>query len=273
MNGLAVSSLGEALLTYLQAHSGKKQPLLQDELFSFRRYLGAEKVVSAIAPLDIEKYCEDKLDGVGEDRGDRLKVTKDFLKYLFKEGFTESDLAPHAKLRRQLRRAGGLSAKQQRQATINQLTAEGHQRLQDELAALIGQRPVVIDAIRLARATKDISENAPYHAAREQLSQIEGRIKEVETVLRDAVILDESAQARANEKRVTVGSQFILKDSATGVERAFMLVDSSESNPSIGRVSDLSPIGKAVLHKAAGESIDVPAPKGTQRYLVAKIGA
>ncbi len=274
MNSPTQLSLGGALLAYLQSQAGKGQPLVQDELSRFRRWVGADKVISAIAPLDIEKYCEEKLDGVGDDRSDRLKVTKDFLRYLHKEGLTGTDLAPHAKLRRQGRRSvAGPQGKHQRQPTVNHLTPEGYKGHQEELATLKEQLPQLIEAIRLARATKDFSENSPLDAAREQREQVQARIREVEAILKGAVILDGVSQMQSNLQRVSVGSRFVLKDSATGAERSFMLVDSSETNPTLGKISDLSPIGKAVMNRTVGETVDVPAPKGTQRYTLAKIGA
>ncbi|MBI4340247.1 MAG: transcription elongation factor GreA [Chloroflexi bacterium] len=263
-------SIWQAYAGYLEANPGKTQPLAQQELQRFARRFNSDAPISSITPLDIEKYCE-SLDGVGDERAERLSITKEFLRYIHREGLTELNLAPHAKLRR-LGRRGAASQRKGKQSASNQLTPEGYQRLQDELAFLKAQRFVIADEIRKAAATKDFTENSPLDAAREQQGQAESRIRDLEALLKGATILDGSADEQTNISRVGVGSRVILRHTRTGQEVSFLLVDSSEIDPSSGKISDASPIGRALLDRTVGDEVDVVTPRGTVQYLVAKIG-
>ncbi|MBI4311063.1 MAG: transcription elongation factor GreA [Chloroflexi bacterium] len=272
MNPSTQLSLWQACAGYLKSQAGKSQPLVLQELTRFTSYMGADRVISAIAPLDIEKYCE-SLEAIGDERGDRLNITKDFLKYLFKEGASEGNLAAHAKLRRVGRR-GSSQRKLTKQPVGNQLTPEGYQRLNEELTVLKSQRPVIAEQIRKAASTKDFSENSPLDAAREIQGQAESRIRDLESLLRGATILDgANNQDHAILQRVSVGSKVILKHAMSGKEVAFMLVDSSETDPASGKISDASPVGRALLDRVVGDKVEVVTPRGTVQYVLSKIGA
>ncbi|MBI4202119.1 MAG: transcription elongation factor GreA [Chloroflexi bacterium] len=272
MRPLAQTALSEACASFLQDHSEKDPSFAQQELLRFARWCGRDLPVDSLTPLMVENYCA-TLEGVGDDKAQRLTTTKKFLAYLHHEGLTGANLASHAKLRRLPRRNAAANGRPARLNPVNQLTPEGYQHLQEELAALKAQRPLLAEEIRKAAATKDITENSPLDAARELQGQTEARIRELENLLKTATILDGTPQVYHSLMRITVGSQVQLKDTLTGQEFSYMLVDSRETDPAAGKISDASPLGRAILDHGVGDRVDVPTPRGTRQYVVAKIGA
>ena len=145
------------------------------------------------------------------------------------------------------------------------LTAEGAERLRAELAELTGRRPEVIGRIRTAKEHGDLKENSEYHAAREEQSFLEGRIQALEARLRDAVI----TAAPAAGEGAGVGSRVTV--SIDGDEVQYTLVGSAEADPSAGRLSVASPVGKALLGSKGGDDVDVETPRGRVAYRVLKV--
>jgi len=125
------------------------------------------------------------------------------------------------------------------------------------------RRPEVIDRIRRARELGDLRENADYTAAREEQSFLEGRIQALEGRLRGAVVVEAPP---AGSGRVRLGSRVVVEHD--GEETAFTIVGPTESDPSSGRISDASPVGRALLGAAAGDEVVVRTPRGDTRYRV-----
>jgi len=125
-------------------------------------------------------------------------------------------------------------------------------------------RPRVIQAIAEARAHGDLSENAEYHAAKEQQSFIEGRIAEVESKLSNAQIIDPKTVNA--EGRVVFGATVKLLDEDSGTETTYQIVGDDEANIAQGMVSISSPIARALIGKESGESVEVRVPDGTRHY-------
>ncbi|RZO22129.1 MAG: transcription elongation factor GreA [Candidatus Thioglobus sp.] len=147
------------------------------------------------------------------------------------------------------------------------LTPDGAERLQDELARLKKQdRPAVIQAIAEARAHGDLSENAEYHAAREQQGFIEGRIAELDSKLSVAEVIN-PAQLNANGK-VVFGAWVDLWEEEGDREVTYRIVGELEANIDNGLVSHSSPIAKALIGKTEGVEIEFQAPSGLRRYEV-----
>jgi transcription elongation factor GreA len=139
--------------------------------------------------------------------------------------------------------------------------------MKSELADLKRRRIEVTEDIRRAAADKDFRENAPLHAAREQKGHIEGRIKELEEVLKDAVVLGD----RKDSQRVGIGDTILVADVKAGREISYMIVHPKEVDASKGRISSESPIGKAIIGKKAGETFEVSAPAGKLKYTLLKL--
>ena len=147
------------------------------------------------------------------------------------------------------------------------LTPDGAERLQDELSRLKKQdRPAVIQAIAEARAHGDLSENAEYHAAREQQGFIEGRIAELDSKLSVAEVIN-PVQLNANGK-VVFGAWVDLWEEEGDREVTYRIVGELEANIDNGLVSHSSPIAKALIGKTEGVEIEFQAPSGLRRYEV-----
>ena len=154
----------------------------------------------------------------------------------------------------------------------NPMTLRGAEALRNELKRLKSEdRPRVIKAIAEARSHGDLSENAEYHAAREQQGFIEGRISEIEAKLSTAEIIDPTASALANSNRVTFGATVDLEDQDADKSISYQIVGEDEADIKSGRISITSPIARALVGKSAGDVVDVTAPGGTHSYEIVKV--
>ena len=140
------------------------------------------------------------------------------------------------------------------------MTKDGHHRLESELKRLKSQeRPDIIKAIAAAREHGDLSENAEYHAARERQAFIEGRVLELEDVMRRAQIIDVS---KLSGKEVKFGATVKVSDEDTDEERTYQIVGEHEADITHGRLSVTSPLARALIGKRTGESVEVTTPNG-----------
>lgn len=147
------------------------------------------------------------------------------------------------------------------------LTPKGLDTLKAELVDLIKvQRPAVIAAIAEAREHGDLSENAEYHAAREQQSFIEGRIQELEAVTSKAQVIDPSQFVGQNT--VKFGAHVQIVDEETDEEFSYQIVGEYETNMDAGQISMSSPIARGLIGKTIGDSVKVKTPKGFVEYEV-----
>ncbi len=145
------------------------------------------------------------------------------------------------------------------------LTARGAEKLRDELNHLKSVvRPKITEAIAEARAHGDLKENAEYHAAREQQSFTEGRIKEIEAKLSNCQIIDVT-QVHANGK-VVFGATVDLADADTGDEVTYQIVGEDEADIKQGMISVTSPIARALIGKREGDVATVQAPGGVREF-------
>ncbi len=134
---------------------------------------------------------------------------------------------------------------------IIELTKEGEAKLQAEYRHLVDiDRPKVLDDLNTARAQGDLSENADYDAARNKQAEIEGRIKELEHIFQNAKIINDNQRA---SKAVTIGTKVELKDLSDETVETYTIVGTIEANPLKGLVSNISPLGKAVIGKRVGD--------------------
>ena len=150
------------------------------------------------------------------------------------------------------------------------MTLRGAEALRNELKKLKTEsRPDVIRAIAEARSHGDLSENAEYHAAREQQGFIEGRIKEIETKLSTAEIIDPSKLP--NTGKVVFGAVVELEDQDDSHRVTYQVVGEDEADIRAGRVSVTSPIARAVVGKSEGDVVDVTAPGGIHSYEIVAV--
>jgi transcription elongation factor GreA len=152
----------------------------------------------------------------------------------------------------------------------NPMTLRGADALRSELKRLKTEdRPRVIKAIAEARSHGDLSENAEYHAAREQQGFIEGRIGEIEAKLSTAEIIDPTAMASSG--KVIFGATVDLENQDDGKTISYQIVGEDEADIKAARISITSPIARALVGKTAGDVVDVTAPGGTHSYEIVKV--
>lgn len=149
------------------------------------------------------------------------------------------------------------------------MTGHGAEMLRQELAHLKRvKRPQVIEAIATARAHGDLSENAEYHAAKEEQGFVEGRIKEIEDKLARAHVID---PASIKSDKVVFGATVTLIDLDSGTEVTYQIVGVDEADIDHGKVSITSPIARALIGKEEGDVVVVRAPGGEREYEIQEI--
>ena len=152
---------------------------------------------------------------------------------------------------------------------ISYYTQEGFQKLKDELEHLEHvERPRVTQEISDARNKGDLSENAEYHAAKEEQSHLEFKIAKLKNVFANARILDDS---QLDTSKVLVLSKVKIKNTANNMEFAYTLVADSESNIKEGKLSVNSPIGKGLLGKQVGDIAEIQVPNGIMKFEIIEI--
>jgi transcription elongation factor GreA len=149
------------------------------------------------------------------------------------------------------------------------ITKQGLAQMEEELKHLKSvARPEVIRAISQAREHGDLSENAEYHAARERQSFIEGRLAELEDKIARSEVIDVSA---LSGKTVKFGATVTIVDEDTDEELTYQLVGEVESDVKAGRLAVNSPLGRSLIGKSVGDSVDVATPKGDKSYEILKV--
>ena len=151
------------------------------------------------------------------------------------------------------------------------LTPDGYKRLQEEIEYLSNdKRREVADRIRTAREFGDIAENAEYDDAKNEQALLEHRIAMLEERLRDAKVISKKDVAK---DVVSVGSKVKLRDVAAKETVEYHIVGSAEANPAENRLSNESPVGKAIIGHKKGETVEVAAPRGSLKYKILEIRA
>jgi len=147
------------------------------------------------------------------------------------------------------------------------MLAEGQKMLNQELARLKAERPLIIDAIEEARAHGDLSENAEYHAAKERQGQIEASIADIEDRLSRAQVID--PRDLSGEKIVFGATVTLLDDTEKPIR--YQIVGQTEADAKSGKISYNSPLGRALIGKKVDDEVEVTVPSGDRFYLVSKI--
>jgi transcription elongation factor GreA len=151
------------------------------------------------------------------------------------------------------------------------LTPEGHKKLQAEIEYLSSdKRREVAERIRIAREFGDITENAEYDDAKNEQALLEHRIATLEERLRDARVITKKDVAK---DVVSVGSKVRLRDVSAKQTVEYRIVGSAEANPAENKLSNESPVGKAIIGHKKGETVEVAAPRGSMKYKILEIRA
>ncbi len=150
------------------------------------------------------------------------------------------------------------------------MTQDGYDKLESELEYLVNvRRKEVANQIAEAKAEGDISENAGYDEAKNAQAFLEGRIRELENRLRNAQLIDENSDSPAN--MVALGRSVVVQEIGEDIKETYMIVGSVEADPANGRISNESPMGKALLGKKVGEKIKVKTPNGEMEFKILQV--
>ena len=148
------------------------------------------------------------------------------------------------------------------------LTQSGYDKLQQELEDLkVNSRKEIAEKIKEARAQGDLSENAEYDAALDEQRDIEARIEEIETILKNSEVFED----KPDDGVIGIGSRVTIQENGMDDEMVIDIVGSSEANSLKWRISNESPVGMALMHRTAGEKFTVDTPDGPVEYTVLKV--
>ena len=149
------------------------------------------------------------------------------------------------------------------------MTGRSYANLAEELRRLKSvERPAVIRAIADAREHGDLSENAEFHAAKERQAYVEGRVADLEDKLSRADVIDIS---KLSGKTIKFGAKVCLEDEETDEESTYQIVGTDESDVNAGLLSITSPLARALIGKAVGDSVEVTTPRGSKSYEIVKV--
>jgi len=261
---MAVATLGEAIEAFLETLKGSARHPAIAELNRFKSWFNkTDSPVSGLKAHDVATYAE-LIGPTNTETTRRAEQVRSFLVFLKKAGYVDQSLAPHLRLKKASKSSG---AEHQGAPTTVELTAEGVESLKTELESLMEQRILVRKEIGKAMLDKDFRENAPLDAAKDKQGHIEARIREIDSMLKRAVIVD----AAARTGRVRVGSAVSVKNIVTGKTMRYSIVGPTEANAAEGKISSVSPVGKALLDKQPGDEVEISVPAGTTRLRVESI--
>lgn len=149
------------------------------------------------------------------------------------------------------------------------LTAEGLKQLEEELDLLKGEkRREIADKIKVARSFGDLSENSEYDDAKNEQAILYARIADIEATLKVAVVIDEN---EISDQTVHVGSLVKVENISMGREIEYRIIGSNEANPKENKISDESPVGRALIGKKVGDMVEVEVPAGLLTFKVLSI--
>lgn len=149
------------------------------------------------------------------------------------------------------------------------LTKEGYEELKEKLAVLKSGRSDIAEKLKVARSFGDLSENSEYDEAKSEQAKLEAEINDIEAMLMRATIMDEEA---VNSEVVHLGSVVTIKGTAKGsAEKTFTITGFAQADSTKGKISDESPVGKALLGHKVGDKVSVEAPRGVMTYKIVKL--
>jgi transcription elongation factor GreA len=264
-SALSGYSLGEAATQFLLTLSSDERLKAQQEVYKFVRWYGEKRPLIGLTIPEVANYAE-QITSSTTEVPEKLGIIKDFLTYTHKQGMTRKNLAFHLKSKKTPPKSTSLLRRRSHRKVL--LTNQGYTDLQAELNSLKNERPHIAEELKKAASDKDFRENAPLEAAREHQGQIEARIRQLESTLKMASLVDEQ---QAASQEISFGDTAVLRDIASGEQVRYTLVDTSEANAMEGKISVASPMGQALLGRVKGQNIEVKAPAGILHYRIEDI--
>ncbi len=258
-------SLGEAITAYVTRLPAAERDAAARELNRFARWFGFDRSLRQIQPADLERYQEQ----IGQAGGDsrKLEPLRQFLSDARAKRLIDASLAVHVRVRRKAAKAAAQSGPE---APTIKMTEAGYANLKAELERLEREvRPQIQADMQRAAADKDLRENAPYHAAKEKLAEVQSKMNAIKASLSAATIVKEAESTH----RVGMGTTVVVRDIAENEELCYTLVGPGEIDPRRGRISIQSPLGRALADHAVGDLVEVETPSGRHHYRIERIEA
>jgi transcription elongation factor GreA len=253
-------TLGEAAVSFLATLPPKEGEAAQQPIYGFVRWYSWERRFAELTPREVADYAA-QMSSLHTSYLSHIETVRAFLSYARKQGWNKASLA--AQLKPKKTKSNLPTPSRRNMPAPTSLTQEGYDKLKAELAELKNRRTKVIEDMRRAAADKDFRENAPLDAAKEERGYIEGRIMALEATLKSATIIEGK---KDTSLKVSVGNSVVLRDEASGEELRYTIVSPREVDPVKGKISTSSPIGKAVIGRTQGDTVEITAPAGKLRY-------
>lgn len=262
VNTLFQRYVQEAFTKDSKTLSTQKKKAAQTEISRFVRHLGSDRSIRTIIPSEIGEYSNDFVKRTSQTEHEKIKSVKKFLAFLVNNQYTNANLSQHLRLRRS-RRTRALKSIATK--SVN-LTQSGYDGMKVQLSQLQKERIRLTGEIERAAADGDVRENAPLEAARENQAMVMSKMRDIESTLKIAEIID----SKTNDTRVQVGSKVSLVQSESGMKLDYQLVEPREASPLHKKISIQSPVGEAILGRRVGDEVTVNTPAGQQTYKVEK---
>jgi transcription elongation factor GreA len=237
--------------------------LAASEINRFVRHVGADRPVTQITKLEVERYQQYLAETAGE-AATRVESLKSFLSDLKAKKVTDTNLG--AALR--VRRRGGSGNARKEEAAVVELTREGLDQLQAELNRLeTVVAPAIRDDLAQAYQDRDFRENAPYDEAKRRMGEVQGQIDRLRGQIKAARIVERET----SNERAGLGSKVVLRDLQYDEELDYTLVGPGEVDTRNRRISIQSPVGSALKDRGVGDEVEVEIPSGKARYRIERI--
>lgn len=258
---------GQAVTSYLSTLTHEEKSAASQELNNFARWYGGQKPIASLTPPDLEGYQGQLTAQARTDKDQRLEVIKRFLAEAKKQGWTSRNLAVEIKVKRS-KAAAAARKSASSNGDVIRLTREGHDKLSKELQHLetVGRDQIALE-LKTAAADKDFRENAPYDVAKNRQGEMEARIRELKGVLLKGEVVEEAEHAHV----VDMGSMVTVRDLDEDEQIVYTIVGPGEVDARKHKISDQSPVGKALSGKVRGDVVEVTVPAGTLRFRVEKV--
>jgi len=255
--------LGQTAARYLGRLSPGERELAASEINRFVRHVGADRPVTQITKLQVERYQQYLADSGGEGAA-RVEALKQFLSDLKAKKLTETNLGAGLRVRRR----GGSRGARREEAAVLELTREGLDQLQAELTHLETEvAPAVREDLAAAYQDHDFRENAPYDEAKRRMGEVQGQIARLQGQIKAARVVERTR----SDERAGLGSRVVLRDLQFDEELDYTLVGPGEVDTRNRRISIQSPVGSALKDHSVGDEIEVEIPSGKARYRIERI--
>jgi len=257
--------LAEAARLFLSSLSSEEAKSSQSEVQRFVRWYGRDHSLDGLTAHEVANYAA-RMPSSDTDYLKKFEQIRAFLAHAKKQGWTKTNMAAHLKVKKMKDKAA--SSRKQGRVEGMSLTQQGYDDVKTELASLEIKLAPAIEEVRWAAADKDVRENAPLEAAREHHGQLMGRIKELEEILKSAVIIDGQQKKTFT---LGIGDSVVLQDLSSKEELRYTIVSPREVDPTRGKISNVSPVGKAIMGRREGDTVEVIIPAGKIRYKIKQV--